>query len=78
VFVQGRLKSREWDDKSGQKHRTLEVEVQRVQFLHVQETDKSGSQPDDHAASTETVHETVPVEETVPATVQDVTDEEQF
>jgi single-strand DNA-binding protein len=33
VFIEGRLKSREWQTKEGQKRSDLEVEVQRVQFL---------------------------------------------
>lgn len=33
VFVEGRLKSREWQTKEGQKRSDLEVDVLRVQFL---------------------------------------------
>jgi single-strand DNA-binding protein len=33
VFVEGRLKSREWQTKEGQKRNELEVEIQRIQFL---------------------------------------------
>jgi single-strand DNA-binding protein len=33
VFVEGRLKSREWQTKEGQKRNDLEVEIARVQFL---------------------------------------------
>src|SRR3989338_8660695 len=33
VFVEGRLKSREWQTKEGQKRSDLEVEISRVQFL---------------------------------------------
>ncbi len=33
VFVEGRLKSREWQTKEGQKRNDLEVDVQRIQFL---------------------------------------------
>lgn len=33
VFVEGRLRGREYEDKSGQKRSVLEVEASRVQFL---------------------------------------------
>lgn len=33
VYVEGRLKSRSWETKEGQKRTTLEVEAFRVQFL---------------------------------------------
>lgn len=33
IFVQGRLKSRSWETKEGQKRTALEVVSQRVQFL---------------------------------------------
>lgn len=33
VYVEGRLQTREWDDKEGQKRKTTEVIAQTVQFL---------------------------------------------
>jgi single-strand DNA-binding protein len=33
VFVEGRLQSKEWQTKEGQKRSDLEVNVQRIQFL---------------------------------------------
>ena len=33
VYVEGRLRSKEWQTKEGQKRTDLEVDVQRVQFL---------------------------------------------
>ena len=33
VYVEGRLQTREWEDKEGQKRRTTEVIAQTVQFL---------------------------------------------
>ena len=33
VFVEGRLKSKEWETKEGQKRFDLEVDVQKIQFL---------------------------------------------
>jgi single-strand DNA-binding protein len=35
VFVEGRLKSRDWQTKEGQKRTDLEVDVQRIQFLEM-------------------------------------------
>ncbi|MFN0117671.1 MAG: single-stranded DNA-binding protein [Elusimicrobiota bacterium] len=33
VFIEGRLKSKEWTTKEGQKRSDLEVDIQKVQFL---------------------------------------------
>ena len=33
VYVEGRLQTREWEDKEGQKRRTTEITAQTVQFL---------------------------------------------
>ncbi len=33
VYVDGRLQTREWEDKEGQKRRTTEIVAQSVQFL---------------------------------------------
>jgi len=41
VFVTGRLKNRSWEDKSGQKRSSLEIEAQKVQFLQVMGDDAS-------------------------------------
>ena len=33
VFIEGRLQSRSWEDASGQKRNTIDIRVERVQFL---------------------------------------------
>ena len=33
VFIEGRLRSRNWEDKAGQKRSTIEVRAERIQFL---------------------------------------------
>jgi single-strand DNA-binding protein len=33
VYLEGRLQTREWEDKEGQKRRTTEITAQTVQFL---------------------------------------------
>src|SRR5512138_592795 len=33
VYIEGRLQTREWEDKEGQKRRTTEIVAQTVQFL---------------------------------------------
>lgn len=33
VFVEGRLQSRSWEGKDGQKRTTIDVQIERVQFL---------------------------------------------
>jgi single-strand DNA-binding protein len=35
VFIEGRLKSRDWQTKEGQKRTDLEIDVQRIQFLEM-------------------------------------------
>lgn len=35
VFIEGRLKSREWQTKEGQKRSDLEIDIQRIQFLEM-------------------------------------------
>lgn len=49
VQVEGRLKSREYEDKSGQKRRVLEVEARRVQFLAAASPASSASAVQDQA-----------------------------
>ncbi|MFA5138413.1 MAG: single-stranded DNA-binding protein [Elusimicrobiota bacterium] len=56
VHVEGRLKSREYEDKSGQKRQVLEIEARRVQFLaklgaddHPQAEAPSGESPEGKA-----------------------------
>jgi len=33
VFIEGRLQSRSWEDKAGQKRNVIEVRAERIQFL---------------------------------------------
>lgn len=33
VYIEGRLQTREWEDREGQKRRTTEINAQMVQFL---------------------------------------------
>lgn len=44
VFVEGRLKTKEWQTKEGQKRTDLDVEVSRIQFLESM-TEGSGAGP---------------------------------
>ena len=58
VYVEGRLKSRDWQTKEGQKRTDLEVDVQKIQFLEMA-GDAAGassageSVPDDGGAESE-------------------------
>lgn len=45
VFVEGRLKSKSWETKDGQKRSGLEIEAQRVQFLERAEGAPGESSP---------------------------------
>ena len=33
VYIEGRLQTREWENKEGQKQRTTEINAQTIQFL---------------------------------------------
>lgn len=49
IYVEGRLRSRSWETKEGQKRTTLEVDARGVQFLEKMETGEDGgktSEPD--------------------------------
>ncbi len=75
VFVEGRLKSREWQTKEGQKRSDLELEISRVQFLEsVGESVGAGAVP----GASEAVEPRVPVGAGVSQTedVSQVEDEE--
>jgi single-strand DNA-binding protein len=43
VYIEGRLQTREWEDKEGQKRQTTEVVAQTVQFLDRREGAPRGS-----------------------------------
>jgi single-strand DNA-binding protein len=43
VYIEGRLQTREWEDKDGQKRRTTEIVAQTVQFLGGREGGGGGS-----------------------------------
>lgn len=49
VFVEGRLQTREWQDKEGGKRYTTEVVVQNVQFLGGGSAERGASQSSDFA-----------------------------
>lgn len=50
VFIEGRLQSRSWEDNAGQKRTTIEVRVERVQFLG-QAPAKTAAVPESPAAA---------------------------
>lgn len=45
VFIEGRLKSRDWQTKEGQKRSDLEIDIQKIQFLESQEEGENGAAP---------------------------------
>ena len=47
VYIEGRLQTREWEDKAGNKRSTTEINAQTVQFLN----SPRGSQRDENQAS---------------------------
>ncbi len=51
VYVEGRLQTREWEDKEGQKRRTTEVVAQTVQFLGGPRDGQSAGPPPDRSGS---------------------------
>lgn len=54
AFVEGRLKSREWQTKEGQKRSELEVEVSRIQFLESMGDDAAASNVSEESEGAET------------------------
>lgn len=51
VYVEGRLQTREWDDKDGNKRHTTEVVAQSVQFLSGGNSSNSSNSSGDGASS---------------------------
>ncbi len=51
VYVEGRLQTREWEDKEGQKRRTTEVVAQTVQFLGGPRDGQQAGPPPDRGGS---------------------------
>jgi single-strand DNA-binding protein len=45
VYIEGRLQTREWEDKEGQKRQTTEIVAQTVQFLGSREGAGRGAAP---------------------------------
>jgi single-strand DNA-binding protein len=43
VYVNGRLKSRSWEDKEGKRHSVIEVQAQRIQFLQLSDSEEGAS-----------------------------------
>jgi len=53
VFVEGRLKSKNWETKDGQKRSGLEVDSLRVQFLEKLDGATGGTTADEEGSSSE-------------------------
>ena len=51
VFIEGRLQSRSWEDKDGQKRSTMEVVAERVQFLSTQGSSSATPLPSEEKES---------------------------
>ena len=51
VYVEGRLQTREWEDKEGQKRQTTEIVAQTVQFLGSRDGGGAGSRSSGGAGS---------------------------
>ncbi len=47
VYIEGRIQSREWEDREGQKRNTTEIVAQTVQFLGGRGGSGGGGMPDD-------------------------------
>lgn len=64
VFIEGRLQSRSWEDNSGQKRNTIEVRVERVQFLGAGTKNQAAGGPiEEVSGAQEPTTETVWLEE---------------
>jgi len=47
AYIEGRLQTRDWEDKEGQKRSTTEINAQTVQFLGGPRSQSAGGQPAD-------------------------------
>jgi single-strand DNA-binding protein len=54
IYVEGRLQTRSWDDKDGNKRYTTEVQAQTIQFLDRRGAGSSTSTSDNGSSSKET------------------------
>jgi len=65
VYVEGRLKSKNWETKDGQKRSGHEIEALRVQFLEKADTGAGSAEEDGPSAEAE-MSASAPVTEDVP------------
>ena len=66
VYIEGRLRTRKWEDREGNKRSTTEIEAREMQMLSPRGEGDRGS----HSAPTEGV------EGTLPATAPEITDDD--
>ena len=64
VYIEGRIQTREWEDKEGQKRKTTEVVAQTVQFLGGPRG--SGAAPAREAGSEAPAEESAPAGDDIP------------
>lgn len=62
VYIEGRLQTRQWEDKEGQKKYTTEVVANTVQFL-----DKAGDASAGNSASNSVNNQAIPTPQDIPA-----------
>jgi len=68
VYVEGRLQSRDWEDKEGQKRRTTEIIAQKIQGLSRRENGEGGDEAADRRDEQEAAPETPSEESEKPRT----------
>lgn len=51
VYVEGRIQTRSWEDKDGQKRYTTEINAQRVQFLDTKKSQNTTTSDEDNFTS---------------------------
>jgi len=79
VFVEGRLKSKDWVTKEGQKRFDLEVDVSRIQFLESMADNNNGeaeASPEESAAEPAMAHAAPVFKEATPASEFNSNEEE--
>ncbi|MBE8221561.1 MAG: single-stranded DNA-binding protein [Bdellovibrionales bacterium] len=50
VYIEGRIQTRSWEDKDGQKRYTTEINANRVQFLDTKKSQSDSTSTDDNFA----------------------------
>ena len=66
VYIEGQLRTREWEDKEGHKRQTTEVHAQTVQFLGPRGQGGGGASPRENDAGSSSASSAPPADDEIP------------